>query len=69
MKVYQSNFMIHLPVSEENQHGARPGAGQHEALRGVAGRRLSGLPGTISTNSLTLISAVLNDIVPSFEYS
>ena len=60
--------MNFFPISEEDQHGAGAGAGEHEALRGVAGRRLSGLPGTVSTNSLTLISAVLNDSVPSFEY-
>ena len=58
MKVYYSNFMIYPPISEEDQHGARARAGKHEALRGVAGRRLSGLPGTVSTNSVILISAV-----------
>ena len=35
------------PITEENQHGARPRAGKHEALRCVAVRRLSGFSGTI----------------------
>ena len=47
MKVYYSNFMIYPPISEEDQHGAWARAGKHEALRGVAGRRLSGIPGTV----------------------
>ena len=38
--------MNFFPISEEDQHGAGAGAGEHEALRGVAGRRLSRFPGT-----------------------
>ena len=44
------NCVCHLSFShiiEENQHGARPRAGKHEALRCVAVRRLSGFSGTI----------------------